>query len=50
MNYILELNASNQLSLPGDLLQKADLKPGSHFEARLEGNRVNHRTNSLFQF
>lgn len=40
MEHILELTSTNQISLPDDLVIRAGLKPGSHFEARLEGERL----------
>ena len=40
MEYILELDSDHLLSLPEDLVKDADLKPGSHFEAHLEGKKV----------
>lgn len=40
MEYILELNAGNQLELPADLLQKLDVKPGAHFTATSDGAKL----------
>jgi antitoxin component of MazEF toxin-antitoxin module len=40
VDYILELNSTHQLSLPEDLIEQADLKPGTHFEAQLKEGRI----------
>jgi len=40
VEYILELNPARQIVLPEDLVVAADLKPGAHFEARVEGKRL----------
>ena len=40
MEYILELKPNNQLNLPTELVNLAALKPGSHFEAHLEADRL----------
>lgn len=35
MEYILELNQSSQLTLPKELLEDLNLKPGAKFAARI---------------
>lgn len=40
MEYILELNANHQLTLPQDLLDQYELKPGAHFRAKVDGTNL----------
>lgn len=40
MEYILKLNEANQLSIPSDIIKELDLKPGSHFTAKIFGGSL----------
>ncbi|TCL70822.1 hypothetical protein EDC14_1009140 [Hydrogenispora ethanolica] len=40
MEYIMEMNAANQLTLPETIVSDLGLKPGAHFTARLDGGRL----------
>lgn len=40
MEYIIELDHSHQLSLPETIVNRFDLKPGSHFTIQPENGRL----------
>lgn len=39
MEYILEMNEANQLSIPDAVVSELGLKPGAHFTARNDSGR-----------
>jgi bifunctional DNA-binding transcriptional regulator/antitoxin component of YhaV-PrlF toxin-antitoxin module len=40
MEYILEMNESNQLTIPDTVVAGLGLKPGAHFTARIDSGRL----------
>lgn len=40
MEYILELSSENQLTIPGEIVDKLNLKAGSHFTAKTDGAQL----------
>lgn len=40
MEYILEMNESNQLTIPETIVDDLELKPGAHFTARIDSGRL----------
>lgn len=40
MEQILEMNNSNQLTIPSSIIETMNLKPGAHFTAREEAGRL----------
>jgi antitoxin component of MazEF toxin-antitoxin module len=40
MEYILEMNEANQLTIPDTIVTDLGLQPGAHFTARLDSGRL----------
>ena len=40
MEYILELDSNNQITVPAEIIETLDLKAGSHFTAKTDGAQL----------